>query len=84
MSGGLPAVLFAGLVFGMAAEMWNRVGRDGSSQFSQLLYASGFFCAALTMRSMVWISVAMLPTLALWLYGKLWLPHSALRPSDTP
>jgi hypothetical protein len=76
MSGGLLAVMLAALLFGAAAEMWNRVGRDLSSPFAQLLYSSGFFCAALTMRSMVWMSVTMLPTLALWLYAKLWLARS--------
>jgi hypothetical protein len=82
MAGGLLAVLLAGLVLGAAAEMWNRIGRHGT-QFSQLLYASGFLCAAITMRSILWFSVAMLPTLALWLYGKLWFPRSAPRPFDT-
>jgi oligosaccharide repeat unit polymerase len=79
MSGGLLAVLFAGLVFGTAAEMWNRVGRDVNSPFAKLLYASGFFCAFLTMRSTVWMTVAMLPTLALWVYGKLLLRRSSPR-----
>jgi len=80
ISGGLVAVLFISLLFGAGAEMWNRVGRDINSPFAQLLYASGLFCAAFTMRSMVWLSAAMLPTLALWLFGKLWL-SSARRPA---
>src|SRR5262249_12742059 len=89
MSGGLLGVLLAGLLFGAAAEMWNRKARGVNSSFAKLVYASGFFCAFLTMRSMVWMSVAMLPTLALWLYGKLWHPTfspsgaaSATRPSN--
>lgn len=72
ISGGLLGVVLCGLLFGAAAEMWNRVGRTNSS-FAQLLYASGFFCAALSMRSFQWTTVTMLPTLALWLYGKIWL-----------
>jgi hypothetical protein len=79
MAGGLLAVMLGALLFGAAAEMWNRVGRDLSSPFAQLLYSSGFFCAALTMRSMVWMSVTMLPTLALWLYARLWFPRSSPR-----
>jgi oligosaccharide repeat unit polymerase len=71
MSGGMIGVLLAGVGFGAAAEMWNRVGRNVHSPFSQLLYASGFFCAAISMRSILWTTVTMLPTLALWLYGKL-------------
>jgi oligosaccharide repeat unit polymerase len=73
MSGGMIGVLLAGLGLGMAAEMWNRVGRNVHSSFSQLLYASGFLCAAISMRSILWTTVTMLPTLALWLYGKLLL-----------
>jgi oligosaccharide repeat unit polymerase len=72
ISGGLLGVLLGGLLLGAAAEMWNRVGRTNSS-FAHLLYASGFFCAALSMRSIQWTTVTMLPTLALWLYGKIWL-----------
>jgi oligosaccharide repeat unit polymerase len=79
MAGGLLAVLFFSLLFGAAAEMWNRVGSDIDSSFSQLLYASGFLCAAIAMRSMLSMVPLMLPTLALWLYGKFWLPHSTLR-----
>lgn len=71
MSGGMIGVLLAGVGFGAAAELWNRVGRNVHSSFSRLLYASGFFCAAISMRSILWMTVTMLPTLALWLYGKL-------------
>jgi oligosaccharide repeat unit polymerase len=86
MSGGLLAVLFAGLACGAAARMWNRLGRTINSPFAQLLYASGFFCAMLVMRSITWATVTVLPTLALWLYGKLFLGQSPRRrlPSFMP
>jgi oligosaccharide repeat unit polymerase len=83
MSGGLLAVLITGMLFGALAESWNRLGRDAHSAFSQLLYASGFFCAALSVRSMMWTTVAALPTLALWAYGRLWLSPSAQGRSST-
>ena len=73
MSGGFLAVLTAGLLLGALAEFWNRLGRNVHSQFGLLLYVSGFVCAAVTMRSTMWMSVTALPTLALWIYGKLWL-----------
>ena len=73
IAGGLVGVLIAGLLFGAAAELWNRLGRAVTSPFAQLLYASGFFCAMLSMRSITWASVTTLPTIALWLYGKLFL-----------
>jgi oligosaccharide repeat unit polymerase len=72
MMGGMLGVMFAALLFGAAAEMWNRVGRDTNSAFSQLLYTSGFFCAAISMRSILWTTVTMLPTIALWVYGRVW------------
>src|SRR5262249_39146954 len=50
--GGMLGVVLTGIVLGAAAEMWNRIRQDANSAFSQLLYASGFFCAAITMRSM--------------------------------
>jgi hypothetical protein len=79
MAGGLVGVLLIGLSFGAAAELWNRVGSNSNLQFRQLLYVSGFLCAALAMRSMLSMVPFMLPTLALWLFGKLWLPRSSLR-----
>jgi hypothetical protein len=75
MAGGLVAVVLISLFFGAAAAMWNRVGANSNLQFAQLLYASGFLCAAITMRSMLSMVPFMLPTLALWLFGKLWLPR---------
>jgi oligosaccharide repeat unit polymerase len=85
MMAGMFGVLLVAILFGAAAEMWNRVGRDANSAFSQLLYASGFFCAIISMRSMLWTTVTMLPTLALWLYGRIWLGGtSPVRRSPPP
>ena len=67
IAGGLVGVLIAAVLFGAAAELWNRLGRAVTSPFAQLLYASGFFCAMLSMRSITWASVTTLPTIALWL-----------------
>jgi oligosaccharide repeat unit polymerase len=72
MSGGFAAVLVGGLLLGAVGAWWNGVGRDVNSPFAQLLYASGFLCAALTMRSIAWTLALALPTVALWIYGKLW------------
>jgi hypothetical protein len=79
MAGGCLAVLFISLLFGMAAELWNRVGSNSNRQFGQLLYVSGFLCAAIGMRSMLSMVPFMLPTISLWLFGKLWLPRSSLQ-----
>ena len=79
MAGGLLAVLLFSLLFGVAAEIWNRVGSNSNAQFARLLYVSGFLCAALAMRSVLSMVPFMLPTLALWLFGKVWLSRWSLR-----
>jgi hypothetical protein len=81
MAGGLFGVLIAGLFFGAAAERWNRVG-NANQQFSQLLYVSGFLCAVLAMRSMMSMVPLILPTVALWLFGKLFLSRASLAGTD--
>jgi oligosaccharide repeat unit polymerase len=70
MSYGFPAVLIFSLLFGAAAERWNRVGAGMNPRFARVVYASGFLCAAVGMRSM-------LTTIALWLFGKVWLSRSS-------
>jgi hypothetical protein len=73
MAGGFLAVLTISLLFGAAAEMWNRVGLTSNQQFNQIVYVSGFLCAAMAARSMLGMVPLMLPTLALWMLGRLWL-----------
>jgi oligosaccharide repeat unit polymerase len=68
MAGGFIAVLIFGLVLGAAAALWNRVGEGVGSPFAQLIYVSGFACAAVAMRSVLSMVPLMLPTLALWIY----------------
>jgi hypothetical protein len=78
MAGGLLVVLAISLLFGAAAEMWNRVGLSSNRQFNQIVYVSGFLCAAIAMRSMLSIVPLMLPTIALWIVGKLWLSDTSV------
>ena len=73
MAGGLLAVVLFSLIFGAAAAMWNRVVFKFSPPFAEILYTSGFVCAAIAMRSMLSMVPLMLPTLALWCYGKFFL-----------
>jgi oligosaccharide repeat unit polymerase len=81
MMGGVLGVLITALAFGAGAGMWNRVGYNVNSPYSQLLYASGFFCAAISMRSMQWTTVTMLPTLALWTFSRVWPGTRRSRPN---
>ena len=81
MAFGFMGVLIAGLMFGAGAALWNRVGQNAGSSFFQVLYASGFLCAAMAMRSMLVMVPFMLPTLALWLFGRYWLPRPKMHQS---
>jgi oligosaccharide repeat unit polymerase len=78
MAFGFVGVIVAGLLFGVAAAWWNRVGQQAESSFSQLLYASGFLCAAMAMRSLLTMVPFLLPTVALWIFGRYWLQRSSL------
>lgn len=80
MAFGFTGVLIIGMIFGAAAGWWNRVGQDSHSSFSQILYASGFLCAAMSMRSLLTMVPFMLPTLALWIMGKFLLPKTSVHP----
>jgi hypothetical protein len=71
MMGGYAAVFGVALLFGWAAGWWDRFGHDQRSKINLALYASGFFAATLSMRSMIWTTTAMLPTIAIWCYMRL-------------
>jgi hypothetical protein len=62
--GGLIAVFLMSVVFGVCCAWWNLLASPRNSEFGILVYASGFFSAVITMRSMNWFSTALLPTLA--------------------
>jgi hypothetical protein len=84
MAGGILAVLAISLLFGAAAEVWNRVGLSSDRQLNQIIYVSGFVCAAIAMRSILSIAPLMLPTIALWTFGKLWLSDTSIPSSRSP
>ena len=70
MMGGPIAVIVVGFLLGLICRWWDRFGADLRTPAALVLYASGFFAAALTARSMLFTTTAMLPTLAMWLYIK--------------
>jgi oligosaccharide repeat unit polymerase len=67
---GYPGIVIVALLFGWLAGWWDRLGHDLRSNLNVAIYASGFFAAMLSMRSMIWTTTAMLPTVAIWLYLK--------------
>jgi hypothetical protein len=69
--GGYLGVLAAGLVLGWLSGWWNRFGHDLRSNVNAALFVSGFFAAMISMRSMLWLTTAMLPSVAIWAVARL-------------
>lgn len=68
---GIPSLLIVSLLLGSLCATWNRVGETARSNLDLLLYLSGFFAAALAMRSIQFLTVALVPTLAIYVLGRL-------------
>ncbi len=74
MSGGLFGVILCGAIYGVIMAWWNRLGSERNSSFGYLIYASGFFAAVMSMRSLLIFTTTILPTIALivmfnWIVG---------------
>jgi hypothetical protein len=67
---GLPTVLIVSLLLGSCAATWTRVGLVARTNLDLIYYASGFYAATLGMRSIMFITIAMVPTIALYLFGR--------------
>jgi hypothetical protein len=73
--------------FGACCAWWNLLASPKNSEFGILVYASGFFSAVITMRSMGWFSTALLPTAAGLLLGFIFLRQNrsaAMHPTRSP
>jgi oligosaccharide repeat unit polymerase len=70
---GFIAVFLMSILFGACCAWWNLLASPRNSEFGILVYASGFFSAVITMRSMNWFSTALLPTLAGLVLGYVFL-----------
>jgi hypothetical protein len=64
LAGGFLGVIIASLFFGMLTGWWGRLTLAVSSELGFLIYASGFFATAISMRSLFVLSTAVLPTIA--------------------
>lgn len=69
MAFGLPAVIATGLFFGMLTGWWGRLASPRNSDLGILIYASGFFAAVISMRSLFVFTTALLPTIAAIVLG---------------
>jgi oligosaccharide repeat unit polymerase len=81
MAAGLFGVTVAALLIGMMAQWWTRKAFSPESGFGILIYGSGFFALVITMRSMYWLPVAILPTVAAIVLGQFLREHRATNSS---
>jgi hypothetical protein len=85
MVAGLPAVFITAFGIGMLARWWTKKVYSRHSDLGIMIYGSGFFAVAITMRSIYMLPVAILPTIfaaviAYWLTRRLQQRLPAPRP----
>ncbi|RYD79052.1 MAG: oligosaccharide repeat unit polymerase [Verrucomicrobiaceae bacterium] len=69
MAGGFLAVLGTGLLLGAMTGWWSFLVSPQNSELGVLIYASGFFAAIISMRSLFVFTTALLPTIAALVIG---------------
>ena len=69
ISGGFLAVGLIGLFFGFITGWWSYLSSVRNSELGVLIYASGFFAAVISMRSLFAFTTALLPTVAAIVIG---------------
>ena len=79
ISGGWFGVFFAGLFFGALTGWWSHLASPRNSELGILIYASGFFAAVISMRSLFVFTTALLPTVAALIIGTFVVRHLAAR-----
>jgi len=80
MAAGAWGVALAGAFFGALCGVWNSLFRGRWDPFSQLVYAAGFFPAAISMRSLFAFSTAILPIFGLLAIAAILRRTQAQRP----
>ncbi len=78
---GYPSLIIISLLIGALTSWWSRVGLAARSNLDLIYYASGFFAAALGMRSIQFVTIAMVPTVAFYVFGRVlaWRNRPAYR-----
>lgn len=70
---GYSSLIIVSLLIGAMTAWWTRVGLAARSNLDLIYYASGFFAAALGMRSIQFVTIAIVPTVAFYMIGRLLL-----------
>lgn len=69
MSGGFIVIALVGLTLGAFTGWWSSLWSSKNSELGILIYASGFFAAVISMRSLFVLTTALLPTVAALVVG---------------
>jgi len=69
IAGGMIGVIIGGLFFGIATGWWSYLSSSRNSELGVLIYASGFFAAVISMRSLFSFTTALLPTITAIVIG---------------
>jgi hypothetical protein len=65
MMAGYWGVIGISLFLGALAAWWNRLVLQRQSDYAMVVYSLGFFAGSITMRSIFWLTTAMLPVIGL-------------------
>jgi oligosaccharide repeat unit polymerase len=77
LAAGTLGVILGAAFFGILTAWWGRLSAALTSEFGVLVYASGFFAIIISMRSMLVLTTAILPTIAAICFGVVFLRKSA-------
>lgn len=77
LAGGTFVVILASAFFGALTAWWGRLSVALASEFGVLIYASGFFAIIISMRSMLVLTTAILPSLAAMCFAAVFLRNEA-------
>lgn len=69
---GVPSVVIVSFLLGSLASTWTKVGLAARTNLELIYYSTGFFVAMLGMRSVQFISIAVVPTVAFYFAAR-WL-----------
>jgi hypothetical protein len=77
LAAGTFGVILASAFFGALTAWWGRLTAALASEFGVLIYASGFFAIIISMRSLLVLTTAILPTVAAICFAIVFLRKSA-------
>jgi hypothetical protein len=69
IAGGIPWIIGIGLIIGAFCGWWNHLANFLQTPFALIVFASGFYAILLLMRSLMFFTTSLLPSVALIVMG---------------